>query len=728
MIFNHLITAYTQIENMTSNDPAITEKLSNLAAYIHENGQAIQDGLLKHEDHLFLLRKIGQIKDEEIHNSCELLELKVLLKGDDPKKMAEWVLRNKEGVTSTTPGELFHDLSNARKLLIKANLLEPEVGSALSDLITCGLGLKGETSGMAIVNKTIFSILQENSLEALAHWINSEKVPLCNTGLSKRELEEIAPYLHYVNCSGIGLDDPTPLIQLCKNAYHLYLPRCEIQKLEQLPPRLQTLDCNGCKKLTSLDLSNYKQLKELNCSECPVLTLDLSKNEQLRSLNCNYCKNLGNLDLSHNTELQFLFCTDCSRFTALDLSHNERLQKLGCNGLRISALDLSHNQQLQELGFSLCPNLTTLDLSHNTQLKKVSFNDSRLIAIDLSHNTQLEYVDCDNSPNLTFLGHSLSNTLERLDCDDCPRLTQLPQLPPRALVFSGNSPCGMLNTFEVDPLTLEKDPKQVLLNLGKILLQNSPFPNIVYLNSPGIDAGGLRRQLVATLCENLFKKDEEGYDIPVLDDVTALQTFARLMGIGLPTGTNLHPSFFHALFALSDQELELPLSEPLKQKLYMARHGLTECEPQEVSEESNLLTAIAIIAKELHALLGQKFRAFERNIPEFIVNVQGSKVTKESLKQNIACENWLYKKWIDSFIDELPQGDLKRFVMLLTGSYTLGDGPITFEVYPEREHLKSSTVIHTCSKSMDLPGDLNKDLLHQELKAQLSLIKSFNAS
>jgi hypothetical protein len=66
--------------------------------------------------------------------------------------------------------------------------------------------------------------------------------------------------------------------------------------------------------------------------------------------------------------------------------------------------------------------------------------------------------------------------------------------------------------------------------------------------------------------------------------------------------------------------------------------------------------------------------------------------------------------------------------MLFTGYYSLGGGPITINVFPNRKYLDSSTVIHTCYQTMELPGDLTEDLLREELKAQLALLKSFNAA
>jgi hypothetical protein len=762
MIFNNLITAYTQIENMiASGDPAINEKLSNLAHYIHENGQAIQDDLLKHEDHIFLLRKIGQIANEDIHNSCELLELKVLLKGDDPKNLAEWIIKNKDETFSGNAQDLFFDLSKARERLKRANLLVPEVGYAISELIISSFGLTGvknpEIAKTAIlsafkqnslegiahwINTKVISLhsdrlssLKRDTLEALAHWINAEKVPLLSASISENEAKAIAPYLHYVDYRGLFTwEIPEKFVSSCKNAYELHLHDIRITELKELPPQLQVLTCFGCKKITAIDLSNCPLLQKLDCHKCGSLTaIDLSHSPQLLKLYCGECP-ISTLDLSHNPLLEAVFCRQCPNITTLDLSHNPNLWEIYCPECPIENLDLSHNPQLQYVDCSSCP-LSTLDFSNNLQLQRVN---------------------CNQCQRLTSLGAALPNTLEALFCEECPNLSQLPQLPHTATVHSGNSRCGALNSFKVYPADLEKKPKQVLLDLGKILLQNKPFPNIVYMDprtdlpTAGLDAGGLRRQLVSTLCENLFKKDsgfpfleEAGYQTPTLsedENPDALRTFARLLGLAatssLLTGTNLDPSFFQSLFTLTDQELDQPLSEDLKKKLYMARQGLslesfTKEDEKGMAEESGILRATAIAAKELKTTLGKGFR--KQNIKEFIVNVQGIPITKEKLKANIHCNNRNYKLWIDKFIDKLPLTvgkqtyELKHLLMLFTGYYSLGGGPITIEVFPERKYLDSATVIHTCYQSMELPGDLNETLLHKELTDQLALLKTFNA-
>jgi hypothetical protein len=607
--------------------------------------------------------------------------------------------------------EFFKNLSLKREQLISANLLVPEIGNAVSNLIAIGLGLKGQKN-TALVKSTITSNLKQNSLEALAHWINTEKIPLRDAGLLKSDLEAIAPYLHYVNCEGLWLDDPQKFVDLCSNAYHLTIHYSKMRELKNLSPHLLTLDCSHSQHLISIDLSKTPHLQSLYISGSPITTPDFSHTPKLQTLVCIGCP-ISEIDLSLTPLLHTLACSD-TPIKTLNLSLTPDLKLLQCDRCQnLTTLDLTHNRHLQTLSSDNSP-LITLDLSNNPQLERLHCNHSQnLTAVNLSNNPLIQKVKCNNCPNLSSLGSAISNTLKKLDCRDCPKLEQLPPLPQLAAVYSIGSPWGGLHTFNVSPADLEKKPKEVLLNLGKFLLQNEPLPNIVFIdpatNEPSEDIGVLesRQPFVETLCEYLFKEGsafafvkDNGYDIPISDDVDALRTFARLLGLGIPTATNLHPAFFHSLFALNEQELaSIPfkLPEPLKQ---------------------NILNATAIVAKELQTLLGAKFRP--ENIDDFIVKVQGPQVTKALLKQRTYCENEQYKEWIDSFIDTLQEP--KQFVQLLTGSYCLNDGTIIFNVDSSKKHLEFSSVILTCESSMDLPGDLTKDLLHEELNAHLKLL------
>jgi hypothetical protein len=103
----------------------------------------------------------------------------------------------------------------------------------------------------------------------------------------------------------------------------------------------------------------------------------------------------------------------------------------------------------------------------------------------------------------------------------------LPELPRDAQVEPRIGVEGF-EKFIVNQEEFATDPAKILLELGnKFLLENHQFPNVYYnLNgqpSEAIDAGGVRRDLISSLSENLFKGKGKGFltmkeGIPLFQD------------------------------------------------------------------------------------------------------------------------------------------------------------------------------------------------------------------
>jgi hypothetical protein len=91
--------------------------------------------------------------------------------------------------------------------------------------------------------------------------------------------------------------------------------------------------------------------------------------------------------------------------------------------------------------------------------------------------------------------------LQTLDCTESP-IEVLPQVPLTATVHhNAQDP----SRIEVDIDILTNNPKIYLRKLGSdFLLQNKPFPSLDYANSPGIDAGGLKRDFLTRLFQGLY--------------------------------------------------------------------------------------------------------------------------------------------------------------------------------------------------------------------------------
>lgn len=165
--------------------------------------------------------------------------------------------------------------------------------------------------------------------------------------------------------------------------------------------------------LTSLDVTNQKNLVYLDCAACYELTeLDIAENTQLVYLDCHGNK-IGNLDLSNcsglveliafnnelteidfgnNPELMSVKLTN-NKLTSLDVSNLAKLEELEANGNMLAEVDVENNGNLVSL--SLGDNdLTSLDLSTNTKLQSLSFNDNAIHSIDLSMLRELGSINC----------------------------------------------------------------------------------------------------------------------------------------------------------------------------------------------------------------------------------------------------------------------------------------------------------------------------------------------
>ena len=192
--------------------------------------------------------------------------------------------------------------------------------------------------------------------------------------------------------------------------------KCETKSLSiKNCSSLETLSCAGA---YSLDLSDCKLLKKLDCSpnaganyiDCVLKSLDLSHNTALTELKC-FGNQLTTLDLSNNTALTELQCYS-NQLTTLDLSNNTALTELLCHNNQLTTLDVSNNTALTEL---LCHNnqLTTLDVSNNTALTELLCHNNQLASIDLSDCVSLTELQC------------YKNQLTALDLSNCSALTDL---------------------------------------------------------------------------------------------------------------------------------------------------------------------------------------------------------------------------------------------------------------------------------------------------------------
>ncbi|MBQ5986775.1 MAG: hypothetical protein IJL59_05885, partial [Clostridia bacterium] len=183
----------------------------------------------------------------------------------------------------------------------------------------------------------------------------------------------------------------------------LYCSFNELTTLDvSMLPALRELNISGnC--LTAIDVTHNPALEVLNLGDSgmdqdgewiqrknQITSLNLSQNPNLRELNVSW-NALDSLNLSQNTALEILRCPECE-LTEIDVSMLPKLRELHIDGNRLSTIDLSHNPVLATLNVSSNP-INSLSVAGNTSLERLSFGGTEIEEIDLSQNPNLVYLD-----------------------------------------------------------------------------------------------------------------------------------------------------------------------------------------------------------------------------------------------------------------------------------------------------------------------------------------------
>ena len=215
--------------------------------------------------------------------------------------------------------------------------------------------------------------------------------------------------LHATRVASLDLSKNTALKTLrIKDDYgNCYLESLDISK----NVALEILDVSTT-KLTSLDISHLKNLKELYCRGLKLGTLDISNNMSLEVLECG-SNELTSLDVSNHLSLKKLSCNH-NKLTSLDVSKLTALTRLECHNNQLTSLDVSNNLALDTLSCG-GNNLGVLDVSKLTELKYLSCYFCGLTDLDLSNNAKLEILYCIDNP-LAKLDLSKNPELRTLEC------------------------------------------------------------------------------------------------------------------------------------------------------------------------------------------------------------------------------------------------------------------------------------------------------------------------
>ena len=126
-----------------------------------------------------------------------------------------------------------------------------------------------------------------------------------------------------------------------------------------------------------LDVSDYKELENLNVGINKLCEVDLTNNVKLKNLLC-YTNDIKELGVKHLTDLEYLICYG-NALKSLDYSNLEKLKELNCsrNLLSFGKFDETF---LEKLNVKNCNNLEVLDCAENylqeldiSNLPKLSF-------------------------------------------------------------------------------------------------------------------------------------------------------------------------------------------------------------------------------------------------------------------------------------------------------------------------------------------------------------------
>lgn len=253
----------------------------------------------------------------------------------------------------------------------------------------------------------ICSIPDANFKRALLnYWVsNSEKLDSNRDGeISVAEAEKIK-HLHVFekNISNLtGIEYFVNLKSL--NCYNNKLRVLNVTKCKELVD----LRC-GMNNLESIDLSKCTKLKHLNIYRNPLKSIDLSNNPDITFLNFWQCQELKSLDLSNCRELKNIDCS-CNNLEILNISNCTKIKTLECTFSKISELNVSKCALLEELNINNSV-VKTLDLSSSTELKQLLVAGCGLKSLNLATNTKLTTLRCS------------VNKLKELDLSMCTQLT-----------------------------------------------------------------------------------------------------------------------------------------------------------------------------------------------------------------------------------------------------------------------------------------------------------------
>lgn len=252
-----------------------------------------------------------------------------------------------------------------------------------------------------------------SDLTGIEYFTSLEWLECSGTSIRKLDLTRV-PSLRIVECN-----ECSSLIEIdvtnCKNLEQLECEDTQISEVDVTTcPKLEFLNCSST-NLSSIDVRKNKNLIALYLNETPITSIDVSQNMELTYLECTRSKVIS-IDVSNHKKLETLYCdlsnvtnvnvNNCSnldsllvgytKIKALDITTCPQLVQLYCTGTAIKEIDVSHNPNLYDLELN-GTNITSLDISHNSELSLLWCQGTKLSTLDVTHNPELESLHCYNT-------------------------------------------------------------------------------------------------------------------------------------------------------------------------------------------------------------------------------------------------------------------------------------------------------------------------------------------
>ena len=159
-----------------------------------------------------------------------------------------------------------------------------------------------------------------------------------------------------------------------------------VSELEVGHINVEVLDLHNL-SISSLDLTNNTNLKELYVYNTKLEILNLSKNTLLTKLNLSD-NQLKSINLRYNTLLTELFINNNSAISTLNIDNNLSLKTIEAEGLSISTIDMSQHKSLTDVKLRNNPYLTSMTVWPAATKKNdyILFDMANVIVTDINGN------------------------------------------------------------------------------------------------------------------------------------------------------------------------------------------------------------------------------------------------------------------------------------------------------------------------------------------------------